>query len=113
MAKLFILGNNWGNGSDGQGCLGCGPQEQLYACADVAVTSGVRTVEAVKTTTSLMMDFIFRETTSHGTPTSIETVKNHPKSATNEIKVLSTAVETKARLGKIYAFLLLGLCVLF
>lgn len=35
----YNAGNNWGvDPSTGQGCLGCGPQEQFYACADIAIT---------------------------------------------------------------------------
>ena len=35
----YNAGNNWGiDPVTGQGCLGCGPQEQFYACSDVAIT---------------------------------------------------------------------------
>lgn len=34
----FVPGNSWGVGPQG-GCVGCGPQEEFYGCADVAITS--------------------------------------------------------------------------
>ena len=38
---LFI-GNSWGlDAETGQGCVGCGHQEQFYACADVAIGTSV------------------------------------------------------------------------
>ena len=37
----YNTGNSWGvDPLTGRGCLGCGRQEQFYACADVAITSG-------------------------------------------------------------------------
>lgn len=35
----YVTGNNWGFCDDGTGMLGCGPQEEFRACADVAVSS--------------------------------------------------------------------------
>ncbi|XP_048749525.2 uncharacterized protein LOC125661528 [Ostrea edulis] len=32
-------GNNFGYASDGHSCIGCGPQEEFYGCADVAIIS--------------------------------------------------------------------------
>ncbi|XP_071531142.1 uncharacterized protein [Panulirus ornatus] len=34
----YVAGNNWGICEDGSGALGCGPQEEFRACADVAVS---------------------------------------------------------------------------
>lgn len=34
---LFISGNNWGNCPNGTGAVGCGPQEEFRACADVTI----------------------------------------------------------------------------
>lgn len=35
-------GNRWGRDSEtGEQCVGCGPQEQFYGCADVAILSGI------------------------------------------------------------------------
>ena len=31
-------GNSWGVGSDGVGCIGCGPQEEFINCADISIT---------------------------------------------------------------------------
>ncbi|XP_076454171.1 uncharacterized protein LOC143289153 [Babylonia areolata] len=34
----YNAGNSWGTNLDtGESCIGCGPQEQFYACADVAI----------------------------------------------------------------------------
>ena len=34
----YVLGNSWGTDViTGKSCVGCGNQEQFYACADVAV----------------------------------------------------------------------------
>lgn len=33
----YIAGNNWGVCENGTGAVGCGPQEEFRACADVAI----------------------------------------------------------------------------
>ncbi|KAK2192944.1 hypothetical protein NP493_19g00017 [Ridgeia piscesae] len=33
----YNAGNSWGVDDEGTACIGCGPQEQFYGCADVAV----------------------------------------------------------------------------
>lgn len=33
----YIAGNNWGTCENGTGAVGCGPQEEFRACADIAV----------------------------------------------------------------------------
>lgn len=33
----YTAGNSWGTSGDGNGCIGCGEQEQFYGCADVAI----------------------------------------------------------------------------
>ncbi|XP_013167702.1 PREDICTED: uncharacterized protein LOC106117803 [Papilio xuthus] len=33
----YIAGNNWGTCEDGSGAVGCGPQEEFRACADIAI----------------------------------------------------------------------------
>lgn len=35
----YIAGNNWGTCADGTGAVGCGPQEEFRACADIAIGS--------------------------------------------------------------------------
>ena len=35
--SLTLPGNSWGVDKNGTSCLGCGPQEQFYGCADVAI----------------------------------------------------------------------------
>ncbi|XP_011188170.2 uncharacterized protein LOC105215758 [Zeugodacus cucurbitae] len=34
----YIAGNNWGICSDGNGAVGCGPQEEFRACSDIAIS---------------------------------------------------------------------------
>lgn len=36
-AWCVATGNSWGVDKNGNQCLGCGPQEQFYGCADVAI----------------------------------------------------------------------------
>lgn len=36
----FSLGNNWGMCKNGTGAVGCGPQEEFRACADIQITDG-------------------------------------------------------------------------
>lgn len=33
----YIAGNNWGMCEDGTGAVGCGPQEEFRACADISI----------------------------------------------------------------------------
>lgn len=35
-----MAGNNWGMCEDGKGAVGCGPQEEFRACADIAIGDG-------------------------------------------------------------------------
>lgn len=39
MQWRYVAGNNWGYCEDGSGAVGCGPQEEFRACADVAVVA--------------------------------------------------------------------------
>ncbi|XP_070851903.1 uncharacterized protein [Drosophila suzukii] len=34
----YVAGNNWGICSDGNGAIGCGPQEEFRSCSDIAIT---------------------------------------------------------------------------
>lgn len=34
----YIAGNNWGNCPNGTGAIGCGPQEEFRACADIEIS---------------------------------------------------------------------------
>lgn len=36
---FLFQGNNWGNCPNGTGAVGCGPQEEFRACADISITS--------------------------------------------------------------------------
>ncbi|KAJ8317041.1 hypothetical protein KUTeg_004945 [Tegillarca granosa] len=35
----YHTGNSWGVGEDGKGCIGCGPQEEFYACSDIRISN--------------------------------------------------------------------------
>jgi len=39
----YIAGNNWGICPDGNGAVGCGPQEEFRACSDIALGEGANT----------------------------------------------------------------------
>nr|XP_015836356.1 PREDICTED: uncharacterized protein LOC661801 isoform X1 [Tribolium castaneum] len=42
----YIAGNNWGTCPNGTGAVGCGPQEEFRACADVTISGkGVQEME--------------------------------------------------------------------
>ncbi|KAI0216416.1 hypothetical protein LSAT2_031562 [Lamellibrachia satsuma] len=34
---FLVRSNNWGTDKGGRSCVGCGPQEEFYGCADVAI----------------------------------------------------------------------------
>ncbi|XP_046738538.1 uncharacterized protein LOC124406905 [Diprion similis] len=35
----YVAGNNWGDCGNGTGALGCGPQEEFRACADITISN--------------------------------------------------------------------------
>lgn len=37
---IYVAGNNWGKCDDGTERVGCGPQEQFRACADISIGKG-------------------------------------------------------------------------
>ncbi|XP_030370953.1 uncharacterized protein LOC115621440 [Scaptodrosophila lebanonensis] len=39
----YVAGNNWGTCDDGTGAVGCGPQEEFRACADIAISTEIHT----------------------------------------------------------------------
>lgn len=41
----YVAGNNWGMCANGTGAVGCGPQEEFRACADVSVSDRDGTVD--------------------------------------------------------------------
>lgn len=47
----YISGNNWGTCPDGTGAVGCGPQEEFRACADVSIGKDRSTVPTIRPTT--------------------------------------------------------------
>ena len=57
-------GNSWGIGANGIGCIGCGPQEEFYACADVRISEqgghvAIPTTPAPPTSTSVSWKAIY------------------------------------------------------
>ncbi|XP_046558802.1 uncharacterized protein LOC124267855 [Haliotis rubra] len=48
----YNAGNSWGCETSGHCCVGCGPQEQFYGCADVAILSSNSHVQTVHVTPS-------------------------------------------------------------
>ncbi|EDW37968.1 GL12291 [Drosophila persimilis] len=38
----YVAGNNWGMCNDGNGAVGCGPQEEFRSCSDIAITTDAR-----------------------------------------------------------------------
>ncbi|KAI0209664.1 hypothetical protein LSAT2_005674, partial [Lamellibrachia satsuma] len=49
----YHAGNSWGvDAETGEGCVGCGPQEEFYACADVRISVEGGTVSMPTTTTT-------------------------------------------------------------
>ncbi|XP_017846141.1 uncharacterized protein LOC108602518 isoform X2 [Drosophila busckii] len=38
----YVAGNNWGMCDDGNGAVGCGPQEEFRSCSDIALTTEAR-----------------------------------------------------------------------
>lgn len=51
---LSCLGNSWACGDDGKCCVGCGNQEEFYACADVTILPGTgRPAPTTKPTTTV------------------------------------------------------------
>ena len=47
----YVAGNNWGFCSDGTGAVGCGPQEEFRACADISIGSGNSVLTTTTSTT--------------------------------------------------------------
>ena len=52
-AFCVCIGNSWGvDTQTGEGCVGCGPQEEFYACADVKISQNGGTVAMPTTATT-------------------------------------------------------------
>lgn len=79
----YIAGNNWGVCENGTGAVGCGPQEEFRACADISVSDKDGTVDTspyptpitITTTTSTK-----ESTTTNTIPDTSETQKPQPPS---------------------------------
>ena len=48
----YVGGNNWGKCSDGREAVGCGPQEEFRACADISIGTGGEKITDKKKTWS-------------------------------------------------------------
>lgn len=88
----YIAGNNWGVCENGTGAVGCGPQEEFRACADISVsdkdgtvdTSPYPTLTTITTTTTST-----KESTTTTTDTSSEVQKSQPSSISLAIFIIS------------------------
>ncbi|XP_013418916.1 uncharacterized protein LOC106179736 [Lingula anatina] len=49
MQWKYRTGNSWGTDANGRGCLGCGPQEEFYNCADVSIGKGAINIKPFTT----------------------------------------------------------------
>lgn len=60
----YIAGNNWGMCANGTGAVGCGPQEEFRACADVVIVNSAGEADG----TPLAPEDVDVETPVDGTP---------------------------------------------
>lgn len=75
----YIAGNNWGVCENGTGAVGCGPQEEFRACADISVSDKDGTVD----------------TSPYPTPTTITTTTTSTKESATTIRVQDTSSEVQ------------------
>lgn len=68
MLNLILIGNNWGNCPNGTGAIGCGPQEEFRACADITIVG--KGVYPITPTTTTELE---EETTQHTSTTTTTT----------------------------------------
>lgn len=73
----YIAGNNWGVCANGTGAVGCGPQEEFRACADISVSDKDGTVD----------------TSPYPTPITVTTPKTKTTTTTTD-KSFSTSTES-------------------
>ncbi|XP_026462853.1 uncharacterized protein LOC113365532, partial [Ctenocephalides felis] len=99
----YVAGNNWGTCPDGTGAVGCGPQEEFRACADISigdVTSYVPTITNPDSTTT--------EKTSNATqtekPKTDQTDSESSSHSTSIIIVLVTLLAVLATLAMVYLY---------
>ncbi|XP_050434733.1 uncharacterized protein LOC126841953 isoform X2 [Adelges cooleyi] len=74
----YVAGNNWGVCANGTGSVGCGPQEEFRACADVSVSDRDGTVDTSPYPTPEIV-------TVKSTTTSMTTSTEEESVDTNEI----------------------------
>ncbi|KAK2580245.1 hypothetical protein KPH14_012499 [Odynerus spinipes] len=48
----YVAGNNWGDCGNGTGAVGCGPQEEFRACADITIGDDEKETELPKVPTT-------------------------------------------------------------
>lgn len=90
----YVAGNNWGVCENGTGAVGCGPQEEFRACADISVSDKDGTVDTSPYPTPITP--ITTTTTTTATtdsdneiPNTIETKKPHSSAFGLAIFILS------------------------
>lgn len=83
---LFILGNNWGNCPNGTGAVGCGPQEEFRACADISI--------AGKGTETPLLPDITTATTPVTSITELPATTPEPEATHNPITALVISIVT-------------------
>lgn len=71
----YVAGNNWGVCENGTGAVGCGPQEEFRACADVSVTDkdGAADTSPYPTTTPVVPPVTTAKTKTSTTATTMTT----------------------------------------
>ncbi|XP_050408925.1 uncharacterized protein LOC126823898 [Patella vulgata] len=62
----YHAGNSWGTDPNGKSCVGCGPQEEFYACADIAISPGSMVTESPTASTTVSTE-IMTTTQAHKT----------------------------------------------
>ncbi|XP_050544859.1 uncharacterized protein LOC126907537 [Daktulosphaira vitifoliae] len=70
----YIAGNNWGVCANGTGAVGCGPQEEFRACADISVSDKDGTVDTSPYPTPISNTSTTTSTTSTTSSTTEESV---------------------------------------
>lgn len=82
----MISGNNWGNCPNGTGAVGCGPQEEFRACADISI--------AGKGTDTPLLPDITTVTTSVTTITEVPPSTPEPEATHSPITALLISLVT-------------------
>ncbi|XP_033733300.1 mucin-2-like [Pecten maximus] len=100
----YHTGNSWGTDENGNG-LGFGPQEEFYACSDIAISN--RAVVNTAPTTSATSRTTTPVKTTPSTPTPVKTTPSTaaPVKTTDSKATITDSTPTTARETKIYTTL--------